>query len=383
MFAWFRRVNPASEIRRSRSRSRGGPASTASLSTRRAGERWSLDEVAFFDGAEPSRWAARIISRARGCPRARGEQWVYVDLGATMHVRPRRVCTGSAARPRARSRSRTTATAWRDIQALPCEQGPLDDLKLAQPGKGRYVRVLMKQARRRPRATSSASSRSSGRAAWCPEADAAAPAETDGSHRSRRRRLARGARFARQGRRRGALADRASTIPTGWSRPSPAPCWSATERRRHPRPELRRQPDDDLRLVLPGRLLVPQRVHGAGRLLRARDVWLNFDGINWKAEVFLNGEKLGGIEGGFMRGRFDVTASWCGRAKNALAVRIVKTATPGSIKEATSRVPTSTAAPSGRTIRPFTLPSDGTGSRPSAAGRPASGTASTSTPPAR
>ena len=35
--------------------------------------------------------------------------------------------------------------------------------------------------------------------------------------------------------------------------------------------------------------------------------WLNFDGINWKADVFLNGEKLGRIEGGFMRGRFDVT----------------------------------------------------------------------------
>ena len=38
-----------------------------------------------------------------------------------------------------------------------------------------------------------------------------------------------------------------------------------------------------------------------------RHVWLNFDGINWKADVFLNGEKIGRIEGGFMRGKFDVT----------------------------------------------------------------------------
>jgi len=36
-------------------------------------------------------------------------------------------------------------------------------------------------------------------------------------------------------------------------------------------------------------------------------VWLNFDGINWKADVFLNGEKIGRIDGAFMRGRFDVT----------------------------------------------------------------------------
>jgi len=37
-------------------------------------------------------------------------------------------------------------------------------------------------------------------------------------------------------------------------------------------------------------------------------IWLNFDGINWKAEVYLNGQKVGTIDGGFMRGRFDVTA---------------------------------------------------------------------------
>ena len=67
-----------------------------------------------------------------------------------------------------------------------------------------------------------------------------------------------------------------------------------------------------------------------------RKVWLNFDGINWKAEVFLNGEKLGGIEGGFHARpiRRDLEAAW--RRKNALAVRIVKNSQrPGSVKEAT------------------------------------------------
>jgi hypothetical protein len=61
-----------------------------------------------------------------------------------------------------------------------------------------------------------------------------------------------------------------------------------------------------------------------------KKVWLNFDGINWKADVFLNGEKLGGIEGAFTRARFDVTERL--RDTNALAVRIIKNATPGSIK---------------------------------------------------
>ncbi len=63
--------------------------------------------------------------------------------------------------------------------------------------------------------------------------------------------------------------------------------------------------------------------------------WLIFDGINWKADVFLNGEKLGRIEGGFLRGRFDVTGKLRAGGKNALAVRIEKNATPGSVHEKT------------------------------------------------
>lgn len=30
-------------------------------------------------------------------------------------------------------------------------------------------------------------------------------------------------------------------------------------------------------------------------------VWLNFDGINWKADVFINGFLLGRIDGAFIR----------------------------------------------------------------------------------
>ncbi len=67
--------------------------------------------------------------------------------------------------------------------------------------------------------------------------------------------------------------------------------------------------------------------------------WLNFDGINWKAEVYLNGEKLGRIEGGFMRGRFDVTGKLIAGGANALAVRIEKNATPGSVKQKTFETP--------------------------------------------
>jgi Exo-beta-D-glucosaminidase Ig-fold domain/Glycosyl hydrolases family 2/F5/8 type C domain len=67
-----------------------------------------------------------------------------------------------------------------------------------------------------------------------------------------------------------------------------------------------------------------------------RKLWLNFDGINWKADVYFNGASLGRIDGAFLRGHFDVTARVRPGALNALAVRIHKPATPGSVREKTA-----------------------------------------------
>ncbi len=72
---------------------------------------------------------------------------------------------------------------------------------------------------------------------------------------------------------------------------------------------------------------------------QGRRAWLNFDGINWKADVYLNGEKIGRIEGGFTRARFDVTGKIHPGQRNALAVRVEKNATTGSVKEKTFQAP--------------------------------------------
>jgi hypothetical protein len=58
-------------------------------------------------------------------------------------------------------------------------------------------------------------------------------------------------------------------------------------------------------------------------------IWLVFDGINWKADVFLNGTAVGRIDGAFIRGRFDVTALARPGQANHLAVRIHQVANPG------------------------------------------------------
>ncbi|MDL2223425.1 glycoside hydrolase family 2 [Bacteroidales bacterium OttesenSCG-928-M11] len=55
---------------------------------------------------------------------------------------------------------------------------------------------------------------------------------------------------------------------------------------------------------------------------------LLFNGINYRAEVFLNGTKLGNIEGAFVRGEFDIT-TLLKEKDNVLAVKIIPPHNPG------------------------------------------------------
>lgn len=66
---------------------------------------------------------------------------------------------------------------------------------------------------------------------------------------------------------------------------------------------------------------------------KGRRMYLNFNGINWEAEVYLDGRCLGNIKGAFMRGRFDVTNILQPGRQNVLAVLIKKNSAPGFPKE--------------------------------------------------
>jgi hypothetical protein len=62
---------------------------------------------------------------------------------------------------------------------------------------------------------------------------------------------------------------------------------------------------------------------------RDRDLTLNFKGINYAAEIWLNGRRLGEIRGAFTRGTFDVTGILRVGVPNALAVRVSPPPHPG------------------------------------------------------
>ena len=60
-----------------------------------------------------------------------------------------------------------------------------------------------------------------------------------------------------------------------------------------------------------------------------RELWLQFNGINYYAEVWLNGQYLGHITGAFIRGEFDVTRLAKPGAVNVLAVMVAPPPDPG------------------------------------------------------
>jgi hypothetical protein len=68
-----------------------------------------------------------------------------------------------------------------------------------------------------------------------------------------------------------------------------------------------------------------------------RHIWLNFDGINYTAAVWVNGTRVGDMRGAFARGHFDISANVKPGAKAAIAVLITPQPHPGIPHEHTIR----------------------------------------------
>ena len=278
---------------------------------------WRANEVAFFDKNERLGVGGPYPFTSAWMSGGSGEEWVYVDLGARCTFDRvtlfwiRRAAEGSI-------QVSDDAATWTTLAPL----SAVDDVKLAQPATGRYVRVLMK----RPAS---------------PEGYILSELEVYG---------------------RGGPVPKAKPVAAGlgaWRVQRDSLVTGSGEQLSQPG----YQDKDWMIATVPGTTLVsywndgavPDPNYGDNQLMisdsffyadfwyrdefvapaaaKGKHVWLNFDGINWKADVFLNGTKAGRIEGAFMRGRFDVTDLIRAGARNAVAVRVEKNATPGSVKE--------------------------------------------------
>ncbi len=66
-----------------------------------------------------------------------------------------------------------------------------------------------------------------------------------------------------------------------------------------------------------------------------RKVWLNFDGINYAAEIWVNGKDVGAMKGAFARGIFDISSAVTPGKEAVLAVKVSPQPTPGRPHEHT------------------------------------------------
>jgi hypothetical protein len=74
--------------------------------------------------------------------------------------------------------------------------------------------------------------------------------------------------------------------------------------------------------------VVPQSFNG-------KHTWLNFDGVNYIANVWLNGDYMGTVRGAFARGIFDITTNVVPGSMSALAVEILPEPNPGQSHQKT------------------------------------------------
>ena len=293
---------------------------------------WTVSEVALFAGNRrvevggPHRFDSAWMSEGSGT------EWVYVDLGARSRIERvalawiRRAAEGSV-------QVSDDATSWRDVAPLPATNGLSDEIRLARPAKARYVRVLMKRPAS-PEGYILSELEVYGRGGVVPRPKPAPGVRADGrlDLAGGGWRLQRDSLVSADGR---ALATVGFADADWVVATVPGTVLSSYR-------NVGALPDPnfgDNQLAISDSFFYAdfwyRTEFAAPSLPPGRKAFLNLDGVNWKAELFLNGEKLGRVEGAFMRGRFDVTGMLRPGAVNALAVRVLKNATPGSAKQKT------------------------------------------------
>jgi hypothetical protein len=283
---------------------------------------WHIGELKFLDKNQPVHLGGPYAFSSAWMSAGAADEWVYVDLGAS--CRFDRVSMSWLRRPAEGALQISgDAKTWQTVHALDA-----DDIRLSAPADARYVRLLLNQA-----ATSEGYVLSElevwgrGGMAVQPKPAASATALSGGAWKVQRDSQVKAS---------GEALSQAGFDDRDWL-PATVPgtvLASYYNAGAVPNPDF----GDNQRMISDSffyadfwyrdEFLPPAAAPG-------RKVWLNFAGINWKAEVFLNGQKLGRIEGAFTRARFDVTGKLLSGRKSALAVRILKNATPGAITEKT------------------------------------------------
>jgi hypothetical protein len=299
---------------------------------------WSLGQMAFFLGSQRINLGGPYSFTSAWKGAGIDQEWVSVDLGASFsfdNVKLHWIARAAEGRLQVSDDDRT----WRDVQPLtPVPFGvaaSVDDLKLSSPARGRYVRVLMTRPLS-PEGYILSELEVFGHGGFIVKPQPMPSLSAEGALN-----LAGGAwKLQRAGY--NGMQDKGEAIATTGF---PDASWivatvPATVLTSYlnvgaiPDPNFGQNQlhisDSFFYSDFWYRIEFPAPTPGRGRR-----VILHLAGINWKAEVYLNGAHLGRVDGGFLRGHFDVTDKLLTGPPNALAILIRKNDTPGSCKQKT------------------------------------------------
>ena len=291
---------------------------------------WRISEISFGHGATQVHAGGPYEFSSAWMSAGGGEQWVSVDLGAPCAF-DRIALYWIRRAPGGSIQISDDGREWHALQNLPAATGSVDDLHLASPAHGRWVRLLLNGPKEaEPYILSELEVY--GRGGPVPRAKPAAIADAAG-----RLPLAGGAWRLERASKVQAPGRELSTVgfhDAGWMIATvPATVLSSyLNNGAIPDPNY----GDNQNAISDSFFYSDfwyRDEFTAPPVKAGRHAFLNFDGVNWKAEVFLNGQRLGGIDGGFTAAHFDVTALLRPAQLNALAVRIIKNANPGSVTE--------------------------------------------------
>lgn len=287
---------------------------------------WTVSDIGFYSDGKAAPIGGPYHFTSAWKSAGSGQEWVYVDLGA--------VCSFNSVklnwiRPAVQGKLQVSdnTSQWTDLANLPTD-GAATATILLKAAKGRYVRLLLQQPANKDDGYILSEMQVMGTGGPVPVAHPLAPVKPDG-----RLNLAGGAWKLQK-------ASLVQGDGITLSKPGhPDAAW--------------------LTATVPGTTLVSYLNDGAvpepnfgdnnvaisdsyfyddfwyrdvfatPATYQNKRVYLNFDGINWRAEIYLNGHPVGRIDGAFKRGKFDVTGLLVPAGQNVLAVKVIKNETPG------------------------------------------------------
>ena len=287
---------------------------------------WTIHDMNFFNGGEYVELKPSSCFNSIWMSAGDAQEWIYVDLGTKADF-DKVILHWVNKAVQGKIQTSDDARSWKDAAPLPGGDSPTDEI--AVKGKARYVRVLMERPKEKGSYMLSeievmGKGGLTARAVPQPAAEGNSIRLSGGNWKVQRASEVKG---------NGEEIASAGFQTDGWI-PATVPGTVLSSYK-----NIGALPDPNYSA---NQLNVSESFFNSNFWYRneftvpegfIKDrVFLNFDGINWKAHVYLNGRKAGDIEGAFIRGKLDVTELIV-PGKNVLSVEIVKNSHLGAVKE--------------------------------------------------